>query len=115
MGSAGLLPDWRVGIVHVASERQLDKVVALVSRTAVDRAGVSARFSDLDRQPPSDPTDPNLHRCGGRGVTARGGGEPELLNASVREDVSTSTASDHARRLAPLNERNVIIATASTH
>jgi hypothetical protein len=46
-----LLPDWQVGIVHVASEQQLDKVVALVSRTAVDRVGVSARFNDLRETP----------------------------------------------------------------
>jgi hypothetical protein len=46
-----LLPDWQVGIVHVASELQLDKVVALVSRTAVHRVGVSARFSDLRETP----------------------------------------------------------------
>jgi hypothetical protein len=42
-----LLPDWQIGIVHVASEQQFDKVVALVSRIAVDRVGVSARFNDL--------------------------------------------------------------------
>jgi hypothetical protein len=46
-----LLPDWQVGIVHVASEQQLDKVVALLSRTAVDRVGVSARFTDLRETP----------------------------------------------------------------
>ena len=46
-----LLPDWQVGIVHVASEQQLDKVVALVSRTVVDRVGVSARFNDLREIP----------------------------------------------------------------
>ncbi len=46
-----LLPDWQVGIVHVTSEQQLDKVVALVSRTAVDRVGVSARFNDLRETP----------------------------------------------------------------
>jgi hypothetical protein len=46
-----LLPDWQVGIVHVASEQQLDKVVALLSRTAVDRVGVSARFNDLRETP----------------------------------------------------------------
>jgi hypothetical protein len=46
-----LLPDWQVGIVHVTSEQQLDKVVALVSRTAVDRVGVSARFNDLHETP----------------------------------------------------------------
>jgi transcriptional regulator with GAF, ATPase, and Fis domain len=46
-----LLPDWQVGIVHVASDQQLDKVVALLSRTAVDRVGVSARFNDLRETP----------------------------------------------------------------
>ncbi len=46
-----LLPDWQVGIVRVKSDQQLDKVVALVSRTAVDRVGVSARFDDLRETP----------------------------------------------------------------
>jgi PucR-like helix-turn-helix protein/GAF domain-containing protein/diguanylate cyclase with GGDEF domain len=46
-----LLPDWQVGIVHVASEQQLDKVVALLSRTAIDRVGVSAQFNDLRETP----------------------------------------------------------------
>jgi hypothetical protein len=45
------LPDWQVGIVHVASGQQLDRVVALVSRMAVDRVGVSARFNDLRETP----------------------------------------------------------------
>ena len=46
-----VLPDWQVGIVHVTSEQRLDKVVALLSRTAVDRVGVSARFNDLRETP----------------------------------------------------------------
>jgi PucR C-terminal helix-turn-helix domain/GAF domain/GGDEF-like domain len=46
-----LLPDWQVGIVHLASGQQLDKIVALVSRTAVDRVGVSAQFNDLRETP----------------------------------------------------------------
>jgi hypothetical protein len=46
-----LLPDWQVGIVHVASEQQLDKAVSLVSRTTVDRVGVSAQFNDLRETP----------------------------------------------------------------
>jgi PucR C-terminal helix-turn-helix domain/GGDEF-like domain len=46
-----LQPDWQVGIVRVKSEQQLDKVVALMSRTAVDRVGVSARFDDLRDAP----------------------------------------------------------------
>jgi PucR C-terminal helix-turn-helix domain/GGDEF-like domain len=46
-----LLPDWKVGIVCVNSGQQFDKVVGLVSRTAVDRVGVSARFDDLRDAP----------------------------------------------------------------
>jgi hypothetical protein len=46
-----LLPDWQVGIVHITSGQQLDKVVALVSRMALDRVGVSARFDDLRETP----------------------------------------------------------------
>ena len=46
-----LLPDWQVGIVRVKSKQQLDKVVALVSRMAVDRVGISARFNDLRETP----------------------------------------------------------------
>jgi len=42
-----LLPDWQVGIVHVDSEHQFDEFVALLSRTAVGRVGISARFNDL--------------------------------------------------------------------
>jgi PucR C-terminal helix-turn-helix domain/GAF domain/GGDEF-like domain len=46
-----LLPDLQVGIAHVTSEQQLDKVVALLSRITVDRVGVSARFNDLRDTP----------------------------------------------------------------
>jgi hypothetical protein len=46
-----LLPDLQVGIAHVASDQQLGRVVDLVSRMAVDRVGVSARFSDLRDTP----------------------------------------------------------------
>jgi sugar diacid utilization regulator/uncharacterized protein YoaH (UPF0181 family) len=42
-----LQPDLHVGIVHVKSGRHLDKILALVSRLATDRVGVSARFHDL--------------------------------------------------------------------
>ena len=42
-----LLPDLQIGIARVASDRQLDGVVALLSRIAVDRVGISARFNDL--------------------------------------------------------------------
>jgi sugar diacid utilization regulator len=46
-----LLPELQVGIVHVASERHLDKVVALMSRMGAARVGVSARFVDLRDTP----------------------------------------------------------------
>ena len=45
------LPDLQVGIVHVASERKLDRVVALMSRTTTVRVGVSAPFGDLRETP----------------------------------------------------------------
>ena len=46
-----LQPDLQVGIVHVTSERHLDKILALVGRLATDRVGVSARFDDLSDTP----------------------------------------------------------------
>ena len=46
-----LLPDLQVGIVHVASDRKLDRVVALVSRMTTVRVGVSAAFKDLRDTP----------------------------------------------------------------
>jgi PucR C-terminal helix-turn-helix domain/GGDEF-like domain len=46
-----LLPDLQVGIVHVKSERKLDRVVALVSRMTTARVGVSAAFDDLRDTP----------------------------------------------------------------
>jgi hypothetical protein len=42
-----LLPDLQVGIVHVKSDKQLANVLALVSRMASNRVGVSAQFDDL--------------------------------------------------------------------
>jgi len=42
-----LLPDLHVGIVHVRTDKQLDSVLALVSRLATGRVGVSAQFDDL--------------------------------------------------------------------
>jgi PucR C-terminal helix-turn-helix domain/GGDEF-like domain len=41
------LPDVQVGIVHVNTDRHLAAVLALVSRMAIARVGVSARFDDL--------------------------------------------------------------------
>jgi sugar diacid utilization regulator/uncharacterized protein YoaH (UPF0181 family) len=46
-----LLPDLQVGIVHVASDRKLDTVIALVSRMTTVRVGVSAAFKDLRATP----------------------------------------------------------------
>ena len=45
------LPDLQVGIVHVASDRKLDRVVALMSRMTTARVGVSAAFRDLRDTP----------------------------------------------------------------
>jgi sugar diacid utilization regulator len=46
-----LQPDVQVGIVHVKSDRHLDKILALLSRRATYRVGVSARFEDLRDTP----------------------------------------------------------------
>ena len=46
-----LQPDLQVGIVYVKSERHLDEILALVSRLATNRVGVSARFDDLRDTP----------------------------------------------------------------
>jgi PucR C-terminal helix-turn-helix domain/GGDEF-like domain len=45
------LPDVQVGIVHVNTDRHLAAVLALVSRVAIARVGVSARFDDLRDTP----------------------------------------------------------------
>jgi hypothetical protein len=42
-----MLPDLQVGIVHVKSDKHLAKVLALVSRMATTRVGVSSCFNDL--------------------------------------------------------------------
>jgi sugar diacid utilization regulator len=46
-----LLPDVQVGIVHVKSDRKLDRVIGLVSRMTTARVGVSAAFKDLRDTP----------------------------------------------------------------
>ena len=46
-----LQPDMQVGIVHVDSDRKLDRVVALMSRMTTVRVGVSAAFKDLRDTP----------------------------------------------------------------
>ena len=46
-----LLPDLHVGVVHIHSAPQLDKVLALVSRLAVAPVGVSAPYNDLRDTP----------------------------------------------------------------
>jgi sugar diacid utilization regulator len=45
------LPDVQVGIVHVASDRKLDRVIGLLSRMTTARVGVSAPFEDLRDTP----------------------------------------------------------------
>ena len=42
-----LLADLQAGIVHIGSDRQRDKILALLSRVAANRVGVSAPFDDL--------------------------------------------------------------------
>ena len=46
-----VLPDLQIGIIHAKSDEQLDKILALLSRTATDRVGVSALFDDLQDVP----------------------------------------------------------------
>jgi len=41
----------QVGILHIASDERFDKILALVSRVAAERVGVSARFGDLRDTP----------------------------------------------------------------
>jgi hypothetical protein len=42
-----LLPDLHVGIVHIKNDKHLGDALALISRIATARVGVSARFDDL--------------------------------------------------------------------
>ncbi|HVQ97302.1 MAG TPA: helix-turn-helix domain-containing protein [Mycobacterium sp.] len=42
-----MLPDLQVGIIHVKSDQQLDKILALMTRATTTRVGVSSRFDDL--------------------------------------------------------------------
>jgi hypothetical protein len=46
-----LWPDVQVGIAHVKSSQRLDTVLALLSRSATNRVGVSAPFDDLRDTP----------------------------------------------------------------
>ena len=46
-----MLPDLQVGIIHVTSDQQFDKILALLLRAATNRVGVSARFDDLRDAP----------------------------------------------------------------
>jgi sugar diacid utilization regulator len=46
-----LLPDSQVGIVHVNSDQKLEVIVALISRTATARVGVSTSYEDLRDTP----------------------------------------------------------------
>ena len=46
-----VLPDLQIGIVHVKTDKHLASVLALVSRIATTRVGVSTRFNDLRETP----------------------------------------------------------------
>jgi hypothetical protein len=46
-----LLPDLHVGIAHIASDHHLDSIIALLTRMATHRVGVSASFHDLRDTP----------------------------------------------------------------
>jgi len=46
-----LLPDLHVGIAHVATEHQRDRLLALLGRMAAGRVGVSAPYDDLRDTP----------------------------------------------------------------
>jgi hypothetical protein len=46
-----MLPDLHVGILHIQSQPQLEKMLALVSRLATASVGVSARYDDLRDTP----------------------------------------------------------------
>jgi PucR C-terminal helix-turn-helix domain/GGDEF-like domain len=46
-----LLPDLQVGIVYIRNDKHLGDVLALISRLATARVGVSARFDDLRDTP----------------------------------------------------------------
>ena len=46
-----LLPDLHVGIAHIASERHRDNILALLTRMAARRVGVSASYDDLRDTP----------------------------------------------------------------
>ena len=46
-----LLPDLQVGVAHVASERHRENLIALLTRMATRRIGVSACFDDLRDTP----------------------------------------------------------------
>ena len=46
-----LLPDLQVGIAHISNDHQLEKILALLTRIAADRVGISARFDDLRDTP----------------------------------------------------------------
>jgi hypothetical protein len=46
-----VLPDLQVGIAHVGSDQQFDRILELLSRVTRHRVGVSARFDDLQEAP----------------------------------------------------------------
>jgi DNA-binding PucR family transcriptional regulator len=109
------LADVQVGIVHVNTERQLAATLSLVSRVAIGRVGVSARFDDLRD------TARALRQAR---VTLQGRGEPDspvsvfdgsiLATAAVSApDVMVELASPVVERFADLadEEREVLFET----
>ena len=70
-----LLPDLHAGIAHVASELHLDRITALLTRTATGRVGVSACFEDLRDAP---------HALHFARVSLRGRADPTTKGCCVR-------------------------------
>ena len=56
----------QVGIVHVNTDRHLAAMLALVSRVAIARVGVSARFDDLRDTARGTPSGPGCPAGQGR-------------------------------------------------
>jgi DNA-binding PucR family transcriptional regulator len=110
-----LLPDLHVGIVHVHTQGQLDNVLALVSRMAIGRIGVSARFDDLHEA---------AHALRYARVTLRGRPEPgvnvTMFDGSILATAAVSAPEVMVKLAAPiidafdglaLSERDVLFET----
>jgi DNA-binding PucR family transcriptional regulator len=83
-----MLPDLQVGIIHVKSDQQLDKILALLSRTTTHRVGVSARFNDLRDVPQA------LHvakvTLRGRDDSSSGGSRVAVFDGSILATAAVS-------------------------